>query len=243
MIIQQHFLPTLSTVFSDGSNHCVCQHKSPLFRLSERWNVLSFPGRLKYGISSDTYLMHHPSQRVAYNWKLRCSQDEPGERNLGKEANDLDGHSNSEENKGVGESTNMEKTVSQEEQRLSNKSEKRGLWQVFSSGGRSKKKGNTRKKSSTNKYDEKKVKNPSRLPHQRRAFDQRSKEPESELQFLNLFYVYGENLLVLLLTGLLVLATGQILVQLLLVSVSILITAVKYSAIAAILLGILVALL
>lgn len=243
MIIQQLFLPTLSTLFSDGSNHCVCQHKSTLFRLSERRNVLSFPGRLKYGISSDTYLMHHPSRRAAYNGKLRCSQDEPWERNLRKEANDLDGHSNSEENKGVEESTNMKKTVSEEEQRLNNKSEKRGLWRVYSSGGRSKKKGNTRKKSSTNKYDEIKVKNPSRLPQQGRAFDQRSKETESELQFLNLFYVYGENLLVLLLTGLLVLATGQTLVQLLLVSVSILITAVKYSAIAAILLGILVLLL
>jgi len=243
MIIQQHFLPPLSSVLSDGSDHCVCQHKSPLFRLSERRNVLDFPARLKYGISSDTYLTRHPSRRAAYSGKLRCSQDEPGERNLGKEANDLDGYSNSKENKGVEESRNMEKKVSQEERRLNNKSDKRSLWQVFSSGVRSKKKGNTRTKSSTNTYDEIKVKNPSRLPQQQRAFDQRTKEAESELQFLDLFCLYGENLLVLLLTGLLVLATGQIFVQLLLVSVSILITAVKYSAIAAILLGILVALL
>lgn len=243
MIIQQHFLPPLSTILSDGSNHCVCKHKSPLFMLSERRNILDFPARLKYGISSDTYLSYHLSRRAAYNGKLRCSQDEPVERNPGKEANDLDGYNNSEENKGVGDLRNMEKTVSQEEQTLNNKSDKRGLWQVFSGGGRSKKKGDTRTKSSTNKHDEIKVKDPSRLPQQESASNQRSKEAESGIQFLDLFYPSGENLLVILLTGLLVLATGQTLVQLLLVSVSILITAVKYSAIAAILLGILVALL
>ena len=52
---------------------------------------------------------------------------------------------------------------------------------------RSKKKGNMRKKSTTNKYDAIKVKDPSRLPQKGRAFDQISKNAESKLQ------CYGEK--------------------------------------------------
>lgn len=244
MILQQHFLVPRSNILSVASNHNDCQHERLLFR-PVLWNVnLKCSAKLKCGRLTywHTSLMRHLSQQAAQRTKSSsASPGGQGHINLGKEECNLrNRYDNALRTKGVQDARNMKETVA------GNRNDETGFWQSFLSEFSGGARADTIGSGVPDKYnldDKINSKETGRSHQSKTNVPQFPKGTKSWIQFLGLLDPSPENLLVLLLPVLLVLATGQTLWQLFLVSASIVVTAVQYAAIAAMLLGILVALL